>query len=120
MQDDIEPMVSTFAALADCQRLRMMLSLATAAERSVGDLARGLAIPMPAASQGLAILRLTGLVSSQRRSNRVFYRTSPGVGVEDGWLVIRTPRGEVRIDLSSPAVAREVPVAVVRPRSVLT
>src|SRR5215218_4961640 len=92
------------------------LALAAANERSVGELARGLALPGPAVSQHLSILKTTGLVVGQRRGRRVFYRMAAGVAVEDGRLVIRLPHGEVRMNLVAlPATTAEL----VRPRRLL-
>jgi hypothetical protein len=54
-----------------------------------------LALRLPAVSQSLAILKLTGLVSSRRDGQRVLYRIASALAAaEAGWLVIRMPRGE--------------------------
>jgi DNA-binding transcriptional ArsR family regulator len=119
--DAVEPIINTFAALADRGRFRMILALASTVERSVGELAEDLAVPTPAVSQHLAILKLNGLVNSRRRGRRVFYRMGVGIVVEGRTLVIRVPRGEVRLDLGSPQVdgCGAAAAAVVQPTRLL-
>src|SRR5687767_9543676 len=99
--DNVEPIVNALGALADPGRLRMVAILAAVGEQSVGELARRLGVRAPAVSQALAILKLSGLVSSRRDGQRVLYRVATGWGVEAGWIVIRVPRGEVRLNLDA-------------------
>lgn len=67
-------------ALADPKRLCVLELLADGAERSVGDLSRGVGCQVPNMSQHLAVLRAAGIVTSRREGSTVLYRvTDPGV-----------------------------------------
>lgn len=66
-------------ALTDPKRL-MLIDLLRGDARSVGDLARELAITLANASQHLAVLRSVGLVISRREGSSVWYR------LRDPWL----------------------------------
>jgi ArsR family transcriptional regulator, virulence genes transcriptional regulator len=59
--------------LTDPKRLRLLHALRDG-ERTVGDLAADLGIPLPNASQHLAVLRAAGLVDRRRAGVAVRYR----------------------------------------------
>jgi DNA-binding transcriptional ArsR family regulator len=59
--------------LTDPKRLRLLDALRDG-ERSVGDLAAILGVPLPNASQHLAVLRAAGLVDGRRDGTSVRYR----------------------------------------------
>ena len=59
--------------LTDPKRLRLLHALRDG-ERTVGDLAAVLGIPLPNASQHLGVLRAAGLVESRREGTSVRYR----------------------------------------------
>jgi ArsR family transcriptional regulator len=62
-------------AFADPKRLRVLECLARG-ELSVGDLSTEAGCQVPNMSQHLAVLRSTGLVTSRRDGNTVYYRLS--------------------------------------------
>ena len=59
--------------LTDPKRLRLLHALRDG-ERTVGDLAAVLGIPLPNASQHLGVLRAAGLVDGRREGTSVRYR----------------------------------------------
>ena len=59
--------------LANPTRLRLVVLLAQGGERTVGDLARALDLTQAATSQGLAALRLGGLVRVRREGGFRYY-----------------------------------------------
>lgn len=76
-----------FRALADPGR-RRMLDAMQERERSVGELARLLAVSQPAASQHLAVLRTAGLVSERKQGRQRLYRVEPaGLADAMGWFL---------------------------------
>jgi DNA-binding transcriptional ArsR family regulator len=97
--ESVEPVANTLAALSDPGRIRIIVALASVPERSVGDLAKALGVKDPTMSQQLAILKLTALVSSRRNGQQVLYRLAPGLSVQAGWLVVRMPQGELRLNI---------------------
>ena len=65
--------------LTDPKRLRLLRALRDR-ERTVGDLASVLEVPLPNASQHLAVLRAAGLVDRRRSGASVRYRlTEPAI-----------------------------------------
>lgn len=79
-------MLSTFSALADPVRLRMVEVLG-GGERSAGEIERALNISQPAASKHLKSLRLAGLVLVRKDAQRRLYRLTPEPLAElDAWL----------------------------------
>ncbi len=78
--------VTTFAALADPTRVRI-LDLLCRRERSVGELVREFAVTQSAISQHLRVLRDAGLVDSRAVAQQRVYRISPEpLRQLDGWL----------------------------------
>jgi DNA-binding transcriptional ArsR family regulator len=77
---------SAFAILAEPNR-RAILSMLSAAERSVGELMDGLGLPQPSVSKHLKVLRDGGFVESRVEAQRRVYRLNPGPLQEvDAWL----------------------------------
>jgi DNA-binding transcriptional ArsR family regulator len=70
--DDVAVAVRTLKLLADETRLRIIWNLLHG-EHSVNALARHLDMQPAAVSHHLAKLRLTGVVSTRRDANRIFY-----------------------------------------------
>ncbi|HEY2660253.1 MAG TPA: metalloregulator ArsR/SmtB family transcription factor [Caulobacteraceae bacterium] len=79
-------MLTTFTALADPVRLRVV-ALLFDGERSAGEIERALRISQPAASKHLRSLRLAGLVRVRKDAQRRLYRLDPAPLAElDAWL----------------------------------
>jgi DNA-binding transcriptional ArsR family regulator len=78
---------ATFEALAEDSR-RRILDLLVEAERPVGHLVDLLALPQPAVSKHLKVLRDAGLVEARPDAQRRIYRVRPEPLREvDDWLV---------------------------------
>jgi DNA-binding transcriptional ArsR family regulator len=78
---------STFAIVAEPNR-RAILSLLLGAERSVGEIERGLGLSQPSVSKHLRVLRDAGFVESRVEAQRRLYRLRPEPLMElDAWLV---------------------------------
>ena len=88
----------TFQALADVSRRAMLARLARG-PASVSELARPLAISLPAVLQHLAVLEGSGLVRS-RKSGRVrTCRIEPrALGLAGQWIQARRDEWEQRLD----------------------
>ena len=80
----LDPLASSFAALAEPTRLRLMLACR---ERDllVGQLARGLGLPEPAVSRHLATLARAGLLSRAQAGREVRYGWSAAAR-NSAWL----------------------------------
>jgi DNA-binding transcriptional ArsR family regulator len=77
---------STFAIIAEPNR-RAILSLLATAERSVGEIERGLRMPQTSVSKHLRVLRDAGFVESRVEAQRRVYRIRPEPLKEvDAWL----------------------------------
>jgi DNA-binding transcriptional ArsR family regulator len=77
---------STFAIVAEPNR-RAILSLLLGAERSVGEIERGLGLSQPSVSKHLRVLREAGFVESRVEAQRRLYRLRPEPLMElDAWL----------------------------------
>jgi DNA-binding transcriptional ArsR family regulator len=77
---------STFAIIAEPNR-RAILSLLATAERSVGELERGLKMPQTSVSKHLRVLREAGFVESRVEAQKRVYRIRPEPLMEvDEWL----------------------------------
>src|SRR3989442_15060415 len=68
--------MDAFAALGEPRR-REILRLVSAAELSVGEIARRFDVTRPAISQHLRVLREAGLVTERRNGTRRLYRARP-------------------------------------------
>src|SRR5437867_233089 len=68
--------MDAFAALGEPRR-REILRLVSAAELSVGEIARRFEVTRPAISQHLRVLKEAGLVSERRNGTRRLYRARP-------------------------------------------
>jgi DNA-binding transcriptional ArsR family regulator len=64
-----------FNAVAEPRR-REILSYLAPRERSVAEIVMAVRLAQPSVSKHLGVLRQVGLVSAQRRSRHVFYRTN--------------------------------------------
>ena len=79
-------MESAFAIVAEPNR-RAILSLLLGAERSVGELERGLGLSQPSVSKHLRVLKEAGFVESRIEAQRRLYRLRPEPLMElDAWL----------------------------------
>ncbi len=68
-----EMLADVLRSLANPTRLRLVARLAEDGERTVGDLSRALDLTQAATSQGLAALRLGGLVRVRREGGFRYY-----------------------------------------------
>lgn len=66
-----------FAALAEPKRRRLVQALAPGGRQSVNSLVRAVALPQPAVSKHLAVLRRAGLVSVVRQGRHRLYALEP-------------------------------------------
>jgi ArsR family transcriptional regulator len=80
---DITTLESTYKALADATRLRI-LALLVEGEVCVCDIHDTLRLPQPTASRHLAYLRRTGLVEARREGTWMHYRMAALDPVVDG------------------------------------
>ncbi len=79
-------MESVFDVIAEPNR-RAILSLLAASERSVGEIERRLAMPQPAVSKHLRVLREAGFVEATVDAQRRLYRLRPEPFHEvEAWL----------------------------------
>ena len=79
-------MADPFTVLAEPNRRRILDSL-RGSERSVGDLVTALALPQPAVSKHLKVLREAGLVSVRTAAQQRIYRIEPRpLRTVDAWL----------------------------------
>lgn len=103
--------------LTDPKRLRLLHALRDG-ERTVGDLAAVLGIPLPNASQHLAVLRVSGLVAGRRAGTSVRYRLAEPAILDAcdivGGIVDRRLGGSPRSATSAPT---GVPAASPAPMS---
>jgi DNA-binding transcriptional ArsR family regulator len=76
-----DPQLATIAetmrALAHETRLRLIETIRTEGEKSVGELEMLTGIRQPGLSQQLAILRKAELVTTRRAAKQVYYRIAP-------------------------------------------
>ena len=79
-------MADPFAVVAEPTRRRILDALRSS-ERSVGELVDRLALPQPAVSKHLRVLRDSGLVSSRVAAQQRIYKVEPAAlrGI-DTWL----------------------------------
>jgi ArsR family transcriptional regulator len=77
--DQAERLASSFKALGDPIRLRLLSLIASHAggEACVCDLTDAFDVSAPTISHHLKVLRETGLVTSERRATWVYYRAEP-------------------------------------------
>ena len=98
MLNQLTPLDLTFQALADPTRRAMMerLSLSPAA---VSELARPLAMSLPAVLQHLAVLEGSGLVVSEKIGRvRTCRIQSQALGLAEDWINARRAEWERRLD----------------------
>jgi DNA-binding transcriptional ArsR family regulator len=72
---ELAAVIETFKALADSNRLRIILALIRG-EQPVSHLVAYLGIPQSSVSRHLAMLRASDQVITRRQANQVFYRLS--------------------------------------------
>jgi len=81
-EDTVERCAEVFKAMGDRTRLSILRSLFKG-EQCVTDLARMLSMDAPRVSFHLTRLRFAGLVTDERRGQRVAYRLNPSVCSSD-------------------------------------
>ena len=92
------PLDATFTALADPTRRAMVERLARS-PASVSDLARPLAISLPAVMQHLAILEGSGIVVSEKVGRVRTCRVEPrALSLVEQWINARRTEWEHRLD----------------------
>jgi len=93
--------------LTDPKRLRLLHALRDG-ERTVGDLAAVLGIPLPNASQHLGVLRAAGLVDGRREGTSVRYRLAEPAILDAcdivGGIVDRRLQGRRALATGAPAI----------------
>ena len=87
-----------FHALADPTR-RAVVARLTAGPASVSDLARPLAISLPAVVQHLKVLESAGLIATEKAGRVRTCRMAPdALGAAERWLSERRQEWEARLD----------------------
>src|SRR6202171_6832421 len=95
-----------FAALADPTR-RRVVEIRPARELPAGEIARRFAMPAPAVSQHLRLLRDAGLVHVRRDAQRRIYALDPsGLAELDAWLARFRRFWSGRLDALEQQLAR--------------
>jgi DNA-binding transcriptional ArsR family regulator len=83
---DVDPLSSTFAALADPTRRAILQRLARG-DATVGELAEPFAMTLPAISKHLSVLERAGLVAKSRDGQRRYCRiTATPLKNANAWL----------------------------------
>ncbi len=111
----LDPDVRLLTALADPTRLAIVRELAGTSETCACDLTSFCDVRQPTVSHHLRVLREAGIVTSERRGQRIFYRLAPDVsdrlaelamGLAPGGLIALEPRTTTRTALAAaPAKA---------------
>ena len=92
------PLDLAFRALADPNR-RAMVARLTRSPATVGDLARPLAMSLPAVMQHLAVLESSGLVVSEKVGRVRMCRLEPKVlSLAEQWISARRTEWKRRLD----------------------
>jgi DNA-binding transcriptional ArsR family regulator len=98
MLNQLSPLDLTFQALADPTRRAMMERLSHS-PASVSELARPLAISLPAVMQHLAVLEGSGLVASEKIGRVRTCRIEPkAMSLAEQWISARRAEWERRLD----------------------
>lgn len=98
MLNQQSPLDLTFHALADPAR-RAMVERLSHSPASVSDLARPLAMSLPAVMQHLAVLEGSGLVVSEKIGRTRTCRIGPqALGLAESWINARRTEWERRLD----------------------
>ncbi|MGO4302058.1 ArsR/SmtB family transcription factor [Cupriavidus sp. RAF12] len=98
MLNQSDPLNSTFQALADTTRRAMLAQLARG-PASVTDLARPLAMSLPAVMQHLAVLEQAGLVQSEKVGRVRTCRMAPNaLSQAEQWISDRRAEWEGHLD----------------------
>ena len=79
MSENAAKATKTLKALGNETRI-MLMCLLMDGEKSAGELAQAVDMRLPAISQHLAKMRESGLVSSRRDAQTVYYKAEGGVG----------------------------------------
>ncbi|MWL87284.1 helix-turn-helix transcriptional regulator [Cupriavidus sp. SW-Y-13] len=96
--DSTHPLDATFKALADSSRRTMLMQL-TRGPQSVAELARPLAMSLPAVMQHLGVLEQAGLVTTEKVGRVRTCRIAPeAFGEAQQWLSARRAEWEARFD----------------------
>ncbi len=98
MLNQSSPLDLAFQALADPTR-RAMVERLTRSPASVSDLARPLAMSLPAVMQHLAVLEVSGLVVSEKIGRVRTCRIEPrALNLAEQWIHARRTEWEHRLD----------------------
>ena len=98
MLNQLSPLDLAFQALADPTR-RAMVERLTRSPASVSDLARPLAMSLPAVMQHLAVLEGSGLVVSEKIGRVRMCRIEPrALSLAEQWINARRTEWERRLD----------------------
>ncbi len=101
--EEFERCAARLKALAEPERLRIVLCLLDGETRNVGQIAEHLGEDLAKVSHHLGVLRHAGIVTTQRQGRFINYRIAPNVSVSPpGEGASRTIEfGCCRIDLST-------------------
>ena len=98
MLNQLSPLDRTFQALADPTR-RALIERLSRSPASVSDLARPLAMSLPAVMQHLAVLEGSGLVVSEKTGRVRTCRIEPqALSLAEQWINARRAEWEQRLD----------------------
>jgi DNA-binding transcriptional ArsR family regulator len=98
LNDQVEPLDGIFKALADAGR-RVLLERLAHGEATLGELARPLAMSVPAVHQHLAVLERAGLIVSEKRGRERWCRLEPtALKPAQRWMEDRRRLWERRAD----------------------
>ena len=102
-----EPLDGVFKALGDQARRAMLVRLCQG-EATLGELARPLAMSVPAVHQHLAVLQDAGLVVSEKRGRERWCRLEVrALGRAETWIAERRSAWERRLDALGKFLAQE-------------
>jgi DNA-binding transcriptional ArsR family regulator len=109
MQAQAATLDRVFHALADPAR-RVMVDRLTRGPASVGDLAKPLAMSLPAVMQHLQVLEISGLVKSEKIGRVRTCRIEPkALRTAEQWIADRRTFWETRLDKLGELLAEDFP-----------
>ncbi len=79
MSENVAKATKTMKALGNETRI-MLMCLLMDGEKSAGELAQAVDMRLPAISQHLSKMRASGLVTSRKEAQTVYYKAKDGVG----------------------------------------
>lgn len=114
MAKSTDPDIQLLAALADPARMQILRELAGSPEVCACDFTSCCDVAQPTVSHHLKVLRDAGVVTSDRRGNRVYYRIAPNLierlgriaqGLVPGGMINLSPRSRRLPVVEAPPAA---------------